>query len=89
MAKKPNEIYVERRPDGDYSVTRPNAERASAITQTQAQAIERAGEIAPELLSNVVDEGWPQAATFNPSLNSTPATTSGSNTLPLSFLQFF
>jgi hypothetical protein len=47
VAKKPNEIYVERRPDGQYAVTRPDADRASAITQTQAEAIQRAGEIAP------------------------------------------
>ena len=47
MSKKPNEISVERRPDGLYAVIRPNAERASAITPTQREAIERAAEIAP------------------------------------------
>jgi len=45
MAKKPNEIYVEQHPNG-YAVLRPGAERASAITPTQREAIERAGEIA-------------------------------------------
>jgi hypothetical protein len=53
MAKKPNEIYVERRPDGQYAVTRPNADRASAITPTQGQAIEREGEIAPDAAIHV------------------------------------
>ncbi len=46
MAKKPNEIYIEQHPNG-YAVLRPGAERASAITSTQREAIERAAEIAP------------------------------------------
>jgi hypothetical protein len=46
MAKK--EIFVERRPEGDYAIRRPGSERASGIEQTQAEAIERAGEIAPD-----------------------------------------
>jgi Uncharacterized protein conserved in bacteria (DUF2188) len=40
-------IYVERRPDGDYAVRRPGSDRASDVTSTQAQAIERAREISP------------------------------------------
>jgi hypothetical protein len=40
-------IYVERRPEGDYAVRKPNADRASAIESTQKRAIERAKEIAP------------------------------------------
>ncbi|MBS0421951.1 MAG: DUF2188 domain-containing protein [Proteobacteria bacterium] len=40
-------IYVERRPEGDYAVRKPNADRASAIEPTQKRAIERAKEIAP------------------------------------------
>jgi hypothetical protein len=50
MAKK--EIYVEQHPDG-YAVLRPNADRASAILPTQAEAIKRAGEIAPDAAIHV------------------------------------
>jgi hypothetical protein len=38
-------IYVERRPQGDYAVRRPNSERASDVLPTQAKAIERAREL--------------------------------------------
>ena len=48
-----NNIYVERRPSGNYAVTRPGAERASAIRPTQAAAIERAREIAPSTRPDV------------------------------------
>jgi hypothetical protein len=44
MAK---EIFIEQRPQGDYAIRRPGSERASGIEQTQAEAIERAREIAP------------------------------------------
>lgn len=40
-------IYVERRPQGDYAVRKPGAERASATAPTQAEAIARAKELAP------------------------------------------
>jgi uncharacterized protein YdaT len=40
-------LYIERRPDGKYAVRRGNAERASAITDNQRQAIERAKELNP------------------------------------------
>lgn len=40
-------IFVERRPDGNYAVEKPGAERASAILPTQRHAIERAREIQP------------------------------------------
>jgi hypothetical protein len=43
MAK--DQLFVERRPQGDYAVRRPNSERASAVLPTQAEAIERAREI--------------------------------------------
>jgi pyridoxine/pyridoxamine 5'-phosphate oxidase len=51
MAKK--EIYVERRPERDYAVRRPGSERASAVTPTQSEAIERAREIAPKAAVHV------------------------------------
>jgi Uncharacterized protein conserved in bacteria (DUF2188) len=41
------EIYVEQRRQGDYAVRRPGSERASAVEQTQAEAVERARGIAP------------------------------------------
>ena len=42
---KSKNIFVERRPELDYAVRRPNSERASAVEPTQAQAIERAREL--------------------------------------------
>lgn len=45
MAKK--EIFIERRPQGDYAIRRPGSDRASGVEQTQAEAIARASEIAP------------------------------------------
>lgn len=49
MSKKneSNNLFVERRPEGDYAVRKPNAERASAVTRTQEEAIQRAREINP------------------------------------------
>ena len=51
MAKR--EIYIERRPTRDYAVRRPGSERASAVERTQAQAIERGREIAPNAAIHV------------------------------------
>jgi hypothetical protein len=45
MEKK--EVFVERRSQGDYAIRRPGSDRASAVEPTQAEAIERAGEMAP------------------------------------------
>ena len=53
MAKEPKELYVERRPEGDYAVRRPGSERASAVEETQAEAIERAREIEPDAAIHV------------------------------------
>jgi hypothetical protein len=38
-------VFVERRPQGDYAVRRPNSERASDVLPTQEKAIERAREL--------------------------------------------
>ena len=46
-------IYIERRPDGNYAVERAGAERASAITPTQKEAIQRAKEIEPGVTPHV------------------------------------
>jgi hypothetical protein len=40
-------LFVERRPQGDYAVRRPNSQRASAVLPNQGQAIERARELNP------------------------------------------
>jgi hypothetical protein len=42
-----DQLFVERRPQGDYAVRRGGAERASAVLPTQAQAIDRARELNP------------------------------------------
>ncbi len=46
MANK-NQLYVERRDQGDYAVRRANSARASAVLPTQGEAIERAKELNP------------------------------------------
>jgi hypothetical protein len=43
-----DELFIEQRPEGDYAIRRPGAERASAVEPTQAEAIERAREIQPD-----------------------------------------
>ena len=47
------EIYIEQRPQRDYAVRRPGSERASAVERTQAEAIERARELAPKAAVHV------------------------------------
>lgn len=42
------DLFIERRPEGDYAIRRPNSERASAVTDTQSEAIERARQLDPE-----------------------------------------
>lgn len=45
-------LYIERHENG-FAVLRPNAERASAVLPTQAEAIERAREIEPDATIHV------------------------------------
>ena len=47
MAKH-DELIVEARDDGRWSVKKPHAERASAVEDTKSEAVERAKELAPE-----------------------------------------
>jgi hypothetical protein len=42
-----DQLYVERRDQGDYAVRKANSQRASAVLPTQAEAIERAKELNP------------------------------------------
>jgi hypothetical protein len=46
MAK--DELFIERREQGDYAVRKPGSERESAVLPTQAAAIQRAREIEPD-----------------------------------------
>lgn len=41
-------LFVTRREDGRYNVLRPDAQRASAVTNTQREAIDRAKQIEPD-----------------------------------------
>lgn len=46
-------LFVERRPEGDYAVRKPNSERASAVAPTQAEAIDRARQLNPDAAIHV------------------------------------
>jgi len=41
------DLFVERRPQGDYAVRRANSERASAVAPTQAKAVAKAHRLEP------------------------------------------
>jgi hypothetical protein len=43
-----NKLFIERRPEGDYAVRKPNSDRASAVLPTQAEAIDRARQLNPD-----------------------------------------
>ncbi len=47
MAKH-DELIIEKRDDGRWSIKKPHAERSSAIEDTQKEALGRAKELAPE-----------------------------------------
>jgi pyridoxine/pyridoxamine 5'-phosphate oxidase len=51
--KDSNNLFVERRAEGDYAVRKPNSERASAVAPTQAEAIKRAKELNPTAVVHV------------------------------------
>ena len=38
-------IFVEKRPQGDYAIRRPNSERSSDVKPTQGEAIQRARDL--------------------------------------------
>jgi len=42
-----DQLFVEQQPDGKYAVKKGDAKRASAICDTQAEAIKRARELNP------------------------------------------
>jgi Uncharacterized protein conserved in bacteria (DUF2188) len=41
------DLFIERRPQGDFAVRRANSERASVVTPTQAEAIAEARRLEP------------------------------------------
>jgi pyridoxine/pyridoxamine 5'-phosphate oxidase len=48
IAKDKDQLFVERRPDQkDYAVRKPDSKRASAVCETQAEAIAKARELNP------------------------------------------
>ncbi len=50
---KDDNLFIERRPESDYAVRKPNSDRASAIEDTQAEAIERARGMNPRATIHV------------------------------------
>lgn len=48
-----NEYFIERRPDGRYNVSKPNSNRASAVTATQAAGIAKAKQLNPDATIHV------------------------------------
>ncbi|MDE1981600.1 MAG: DUF2188 domain-containing protein [Betaproteobacteria bacterium] len=48
-----NEFFIERRPQGDYAVRKPDSERASTVADTQKKAIEAAKKLNPEATIHV------------------------------------
>ena len=53
MSKPKNRLFVERRPEGDYAVRKADSERASVVTPTQKEAIEKARELNPGVAPHV------------------------------------
>lgn len=48
-----DEYFIERRDDGKYKVLKPGADRASAVTDTQKEAIDRAKELNPDAARHI------------------------------------
>lgn len=46
-------FFIERQPNGRYAVKRPNAQRASAVRDTQKEAIETARQMDPDAAIHV------------------------------------
>lgn len=45
--KTDKQLFVEKRPEGDFAVRKANSERASDVLPTQAEAIARAKKMSP------------------------------------------
>jgi hypothetical protein len=48
-----DEYFIERRDDGKYKVLKPNADRASAVADTQKEAIDKAKALSPDATVHV------------------------------------
>lgn len=48
MTKAKNEFFIEKRPEGNYAVKRPDAKRASDVLPTQRKAIQKAKRMEPD-----------------------------------------
>jgi hypothetical protein len=48
-----DEFFIEQRNSGDYAIRRPGSERASAVEDTQREAINRARQIDPNAVIHV------------------------------------
>jgi Uncharacterized protein conserved in bacteria (DUF2188) len=48
-----NEFFIEQRKDGRYNVSRPGADRPSAVTDTQTEGIAKAHDIDPNAVVHV------------------------------------
>ena len=46
-------LFIERRDEGDYAVRKPGADRASAVEPTQKEAIDRARGLNPDAAIHV------------------------------------
>lgn len=50
---KEDELFIERRDQGDYAIRKPGSQRASDVLPTQKEAIERARQLNPNATSLV------------------------------------
>jgi hypothetical protein len=46
-------VYIEQRDDGKFAVLRPNAQRASAVRDTQGAAIDAAKQMFPDVKPDI------------------------------------
>jgi len=53
MSDDNDNLFIERRDEGDYAVRKPDSDRASAVEPTQKEAIERARELNPDAAIHV------------------------------------
>jgi hypothetical protein len=53
IKKDSNNLFIERRDDNKYVVRKANSDGASAVTNTQGEAIERAKQLNPDAAVHV------------------------------------
>ena len=57
--KNDKQLYVERRPQGDYAVRRPGSERASAVERPRARPSRKPGNWSRNGGAGSQYQGWP------------------------------